>query len=611
MGIPCLRDKSEKKIYYELLQENLKKNLEKNYQYNKEYSLVRKKFTQSRIEYEFIENINFTWISYILYKLNENNNNNLTQNWKNLLIIEIQKKNFFEQYKYQNELLFQEILLNKPKNQKNKKEEHFLKGEPIVFPFDVEELRTYSGDSNSWMTNNMFKNNSNFSFNTSMRDDDNQELLYSYTINFDDNENEVSKKDLEFISKYQSYILKKYIKIIRKHIEKEEHPIHIIIDLFIKYFENYLKLIIDFCKNNKNDEKLCYNKGLEAVNEIQNFIEIMQVALKLFYSKSINFKNFSIEKDEIINLISYILFNKKNFYNLVLLLFSEMNAKKMEKLELKLKSNENITPREIGIKPKFCLDKESEEFWEDYKNKRKDSDKNSSTEENTSKKKEELKHYIDNSKSELLSELEKDDQDIISDNKSIIGRKTVNMQKNIIWNNNESFNDSINNNNDLDKTFDLKASSINIKEKLLNNLNDIILPKLPEIPNINEIIIKDEPYSLAIKYLRQIYSYKVPLEKLIIISYLSILITQSVENYWSNINEDIPSNFLNLDADEIMSIYLYIIYKLDSSSILAHLEIIKHFTTNYTKQTVLGYYYSTFEGCLRYILQGDEIEILT
>ena len=611
MGIPCLRDKSEKKIYYELLQENLKKNLEKNYQYNKEYSLVRKKFTQSRIEYEFIENINFTWISYILYKLNENNNNNLTQNWKNLLIIEIQKKNFFEQYKYQNELLFQEILLNKPKNQKNKKEEHFLKGEPIVFPFDVEELGTYSGDSNSWMTNKMFKNNSNFSFNTSMRDDDNQELLYSYTINFDDNENEVSKKDLEFISKYQSYILKKYIKIIRKHIEKEEHPIHIIIDLFIKYFENYLKLIIDFCKNNKNDEKLCYNKGLEAVNEIQNFIEMMQVALKLFYSKSINFKNFSIEKDEIINLISYILFNKKNFYNLVLLLFSEMNAKKMEKFELKLKSNENITPREIGIKPKFCLDKESEEFWEDYKNKRKDSDKNSSTEENTSKKKEELKHYIDNSKSELLSELEKDDPDIISDNKSIIGRKTVNMQKNIIWNNNESFNDSINNNNDLDKTFDLKASSINIKEKLLNNLNDIILPKLPEIPNINEIIIKDEPYSLAIKYLRQIYSYKVPLEKLIIISYLSILITQSVENYWSNINEDIPSNFLNLDADEIMSIYLYIIYKLDSSSILAHLEIIKHFTTNYTKQTVLGYYYSTFEGCLRYILQGDEIEIST
>ena len=610
MGIPCLRDKSEKKIYYELLRENLKKNLEKNYQYNKEYSLVRKKFTQSKIEYEFIENINFTWISYILYKLNENNNNNLTQNWKNLLIIEIQKKNFFEQYKYQNELLFQEILLNKPKNQKNKKEEHFLKGEPIVFPFDVEELRTYSGDSNSWMTNKMFKNNSNFSFNTSMRDDDNQELLYSYTINFDDNENEVSKKDLEFISKYQSYILKKYIKIIRKHIEKEEHPIHIIIDLFIKYFENYLKLIIDFCKNNKNDEKLCYNKGLEAVNEIQNFIEIMQVALKLFYSKSINFKNFSIEKDEIINLISYILFNKKNFYNLVLLLFSEMNAKKIEKLELKLKSNENITPREIGIKPKFCLDKESEEFWEDYKNKRKDSDKNSSTEENTSKKKEELKHYIDNSKSELISELEKDDQDIISDNKSIIGRKTVNMQKNIIWNNNESFNDSINN-NDLDKTFDLKASSINIKEKLLNNLNDIILPKLPEIPNINEIIIKDEPYSLAIKYLRQIYSYKVPLEKLIIISYLSILITQSVENYWSNINEDIPSNFLNLDADEIMSIYLYIIYKLDSSSILAHLEIIKHFTTNYTKQTVLGYYYSTFEGCLRYILQGDEIEIST
>ena len=40
----------------------------------------------------------------------------------------------------------------------------------------------------------------------------------------------------------------------------------------------------------------------------------MQVSLKLFYSKSINFENFIEEKDEIINLITYILFNDKTFY---------------------------------------------------------------------------------------------------------------------------------------------------------------------------------------------------------------------------------------------------------------------------------------------------------
>ena len=603
MGIPCLRDKSEKSTYYEFFQKNLQKNFKKNLEFNNQYILAKKRFTQSRIDSERIENINFTWISYLLYKLNEAKRNNiLIQNWKNLLYEEVKKKYFFNQYKYQNELFFQEILINKPKDQKNKNDEHFLNEEPILSPLDLEELRTYSSRDNSFSSNKKLKNDLNFSFmsSSSNKDHNNKKFLYSLTIKLD--ENETKKKDLDFISKYQSYILKKYIKIIRKHIEKEDHPIHVVIDLFIKHFESYLKLIFDFCQNNEDNEKLCYDKGLEAVNEIQNFIEIMQVALKLFYSKSINFKDFTVEKDELINLISYILFNKKNFYKLILQLFSYMNAKKIEKFELKLKESESITPRKVGVNPKFCLDKETEEFWEEYKNKLKDknenSDKNSSTEEDTLKKKEKLKNYIDTSKSELNSETEKDESDILQ-------KKTFkSIKKQPICTLDESFINIENDNNDLDKTFDQKEH-INLSRK--------ILPKLDKIINENENeIIKDEqPYILAINYLRQIYSYKAPLEKLIIIAYVSVLMTQSVEKYWIKRKDEIPHNFLNLDADEIMSIYLYIIYKLNSPSIICHIEMMKHFTTNFTKQTILGYYYSTFEGCIKYILQDDEISLST
>ena len=151
MGIPCLRDKSEKSTYYEFFQKNLQKNFKKNLEFNNQYILAKKRFTQSRIDSERIENINFTWISYLLYKLNEAKRNNiLIQNWKNLLYEEVKKKYFFNQFKYQNELFFQEILINKPKDQKNKNDEHFLNEEPILSPLDLEELKTYSSRDNSF-----------------------------------------------------------------------------------------------------------------------------------------------------------------------------------------------------------------------------------------------------------------------------------------------------------------------------------------------------------------------------------------------------------------------------------------------------------------------------
>ena len=158
---------------------------------------------------------------------------------------------------------------------------------------------------------------------------------------------------------------------------------------------------------------------------------------------------------------------------------------------------------------------------------------------------------------------------------------------------------------DLDKTYDEKMN-INMKKRLLDDLENSILPNLPLEINENEVIIPDEPYSFAINYLRQIINYKVPLEKLIIISYLSVLIMNNIDKYWQSRKDKLPSNFLNLDADEIMSIYLYIIYKANFSTIVDHIDFIEHFTTSCLKQSALGYYYTTFEGCIRYIEELSE-----
>ena len=88
-----------------------------------------------------------------------------------------------------------------------------------------------------------------------------------------------------------------------------------IIKKFTEIYTSILKDKINICsENNINKEKE------KIIKDIQQFIELMQVALKLFYINSINYKFFISERDEFINLISYILFNQKNadkyeFYN--------------------------------------------------------------------------------------------------------------------------------------------------------------------------------------------------------------------------------------------------------------------------------------------------------
>ena len=72
----------------------------------------------------------------------------------------------------------------------------------------------------------------------------------------------------------------------------------------------------------------------KVINELQEFIEMMQVALKLFYLKSINYKFFISDRDEFINLICYILFNQEenNIYQLVFNLFQKSNEDKQKQL---------------------------------------------------------------------------------------------------------------------------------------------------------------------------------------------------------------------------------------------------------------------------------------
>ena len=601
------KEKSKKSEYYEKLNKSLKENFDSNFDNNMEYAFTIKRFNSIKNDYDCIDNTSNLWLIYILESL-DYNKNSLIKDWKEPLYAFLTQNNFYNQYYFQNKIFYQEFLLFpkfiKQKYKDKKSKFNFIDNEPIFSTLDIDELNSYD----NYSSKKYGINNTSFSVSS---DNDHFHMSYTMdTIDTSDNNN-----NQELISKYNSYKLKKYIKIIREHLENDEHPITLIIKTFIKEVGKQLNLISKFCEKNQHEETTCYEKGVELIKEIQNFIEIMQVSLKLFYCKTINYKNFVEEKDEIINLITYIFFNNKAFYKQIFDLFFNMNKKKINDVKSALDKCKNITPKELGINPKFCLDKVSEEFWNDYK-KNKSNNKSIKTNDKSStreatiilEKKKTLKKCVMESSSDIFSDNKNELNEIIDLQKCPTNTFINTKNKDIINTDEEySYLDNVEN---FDKSYDIINRRINIQDKLTDDIKDIsdsILERIPEEPKDNDILIilpPDTPYNLAINYLSRINSYKVPLEKLIMISYLSVLITKSIDKYWEAKKDDVPNNFLNIDADEIMSIYLYIAYKLNLPSIVVQLEFIKYFTTSITKQSMLGYYYSTLEGCIKYMLQS-------
>lgn len=599
MGNICSNNNKEKKEYYELFKKKLKKNFDSYFNSNIEYALKKRTFDKIKEENEEVDNKYNLWTSYLLEQLNYENQ--CLINWKQILYTYIKENNFFNQYIFQNGIFFQEEILNKPKMNDNKNieniEYHFIDSEPIYSSLENDELQSFSLKSS---IRSIDDNKSFFSIHSEHKEKGIDQLRISLTMESID---EFNNNNPELISKYYSYKMKKYIKILRMHLEKENHPIKKIINKFKELFGTQIRLISNACKEIKNNDKLCNEKGMPVIKEIQEFIEIIQVSLKLFYSKSVNFKYFSDEKDEIINLITYIIFNNKNnkkFYEIVYELFKYMNSENIEKLNSKFKKYENITPKDLGIHPKFCLDEETEKYWTNYKNgtlnikedenenvneKNQSTDKSSSSLKKELSQKDILKQCIDDATSENITESGMVDifkkMTLIS-NQSIKSASTSGLEKS--KNNNE----------------------VNIKEQLLDDFEKTNLPKFPEVPQNENFLLSNSPYDLAISFLKRINNYKVPLEKLVIVSYISVLIVDCVDKYWEDKKDEIKPDFLNIDADQIMSIYLYIIYKSGLSEIIVQLDFIKYFTTRTTKQSIFGYYYSTFEGCIRYLLKSTE-----
>ena len=635
---------SNKSSYYNLLNKSIKKEFDKNYcsEFNKTYSLRKNRFNKrnKNKKYRTIKLNEFpNWKTYLLSRLYPD----LNKSWQFLFYNSIDEENYENQYLFQNEMFLEDFsLLNLPKLIIKNTNKNF-QFETVLFPLDGEEISRCSTKSLTSINNsdksetitNYDKNNLSCHLNIEMSNEIyysiNEYSSYSDKENINgSNDSRNSKRIAKDQKENKSNIahIKKFLVIILKQLKNKLHPITRIIKEFSEHFTSHINDSISKIKNNKFDAL-----KKEIIKEVQHFIEVMQVVLKLFYIKSINYEFFISERDEFINIISYVLFNQKKdkkyaFYDAIYKIFQYSNEEKEKQLIEKINSFGNLTPKEAGVSPKFCLDEESEKYFKDYKKEK--------NEPETQKKESKITKYLKNK--ENVVKIAPENEDNIDDNDD--SNDDMNVDKKIFKKklSKRKFSTSTDYNNEEDKrkrstssiTFEEFAYSYNsfkekdkLKEKIEENIDifqtnaDTNISPGPSTnystqmnpkKNINDI--DDIPYRKAIEYIKTIKDYKVPLEKLTVLALVSVIITNSVDKYWENEKDNLPSKFLTIDADELMSIYLYIIYNMKEPTIFTELDFIQYFTTIISKSSMVGYYYTTVTGCLNFIFKVDNKESL-
>ena len=604
-----------KKQYYKFLNSTIKQFYERNHynRFNQGYSLLINRFTSrrqsTRILMDEDADYDINWKNYLLEKL-ENDPNE--QNWKRSLYNIIKKETFIKQYYFQNKSFFEEFsFLTDPKTSKKEGIFNSLLTEPVLSSIDSRELKSLSKSVLSFCLNPSLNDDQMVTDYNGKNLDYSNDIDHHLTMNIsmESITSTMANSDPKYEAQLNSRKIKGYIKIIKNHLDNKSHPITIIINRFIEVFKPYLNKAEQECKNKKMDKNECSKIGRKIVTQIQNFIETMQVVLKLFYSKSINYKYFIDEKDEIINLICYILFNHQTIYRLLANIFSYMNYEKIIKLQQQFKKIGDLTPTDVGISQKFCLNKVTEEYMEQCK-------KNIINEKKPNKVSKLVKFFESNNynkknSNNIIENEDKknlDEEDNITCKTEKINKQKINDYNNIIEDDENSI--LTFKLKDFKDTLDSYQDEMDIKDLLLNDIEKEGFPSLPKKPDNNNTSKSRVPYSGAISYLRQIDTYKVPLEKLIVIALVSVIITDSVDKFWESMKGELPGKFLNIDADELMSIYLYIIYQLKMPSLYVQLDFIKYFTTNISKQSMIGYYYTALEGCLNFILNLENKESL-
>ena len=501
-----------------------------------------------------------------------------------------------------------------------------------------------------------------------------QNLGGSFSNSFikgDENDDLATLKYKEFRNKVKRYILK-----FKEHILNKDHPINRVVQIFETIWVEYVSSKIYSIKQKYED----YNSKVflkeiniivnEMTEQLQRFVVHLQICLKLFYARTINFSCFNEEKDELINLLTTLVFRTGKISDIIFELYKLSLNPEIDNMREKFNKLIKITPEELGIFKQFCLNLETLNYQEkilmDYSKGNKINNKdikkiNSPNSINTNLKIEENNNSIDGHRDiDVVLALVRDnkqrcpkfgDREIdetkvkleYEENFNMIPREHNIKKKNFDtllpinevsidngderksiqetnkcniddsnYNNESESNLNLFENDDFNKNLIIRSvTNLNIREE-----KSILPTKLEKVFNrvsfvrTKNIEYLSYPYETAIQLLKQIQKYKTPFEKMMIIASISSEITDCINDFWRDLNNYIKNDLLNLEIDQLMIIFIYIIIKSQIYDISVHCKIIKSFTTCITKASMIGYYYSTVEASVSYLQSIHNIKDL-
>ena len=438
-------------------------------------------------------------------------------------------------------------------------------------------------------------------------------------------------------------LVKKYVKIFREHIYKNaEHPIMIIITGFNKIFCRYINTKLKNLENQLRKNEISgdvYNNSLtqfetEITTNLQNFIIRMHCTLKLFYSTVIDYAPFQEEKDDLLNMLITLFFKTGNLYETLYDLYNVAFSKQIQDLQDKLINLRNVKPKSLNVQVKFCLDddtlelqknilkekreeknkKEEEKLSQEKKNPPKDTNTNINTNKNLNASKNQIKDAKTN-ELDLIKEGD-DEEEKDDDDKDDINTKPKDNAHNdsgYLLEKIGLLDDSKDDNNNNDNVpifsgfsqFRNTVNSFNNKKfmfpKLHNKLRDTIAIKDDYINEAKVVGKLPVPYLSAIKLLSTLKKYKAPFEKIVIIAAISDQITESATTFWSEMEKYIKKDFLSIEVDEMMAIFLFIVIRCQMPEIIIFSKMITNFTTPNTRSFSISYNFTLLEASLEYI----------
>ena len=387
-------------------------------------------------------------------------------------------------------------------------------------------------------------------------------------------------------------LLKKYIRIFKEHIYKNaDHPIMAIIIEFNRIFSKYITTNLKNFENQLRKNEITadeYNKNLskfekEITTNLQNFIIRMHCTVKLFYSTVIDYAAFQDEKEDLLNMLITLFFKTGNLYEAILELYNLAFSKEVQDMQDKLVNLKNIKPKNLDVKIKFCLDDDTLELQKKIlKEKREEKDIKEGDEEEKEDEEEEIKtnqkENIDNDSGYLLAKID------LSDDKG----EAYNVP---LYAGLSHFRNTINSFNNKKMMF----------PKLHNKLRDTIAIKDQYISEVKVAGKLPVPYLSAIKLLTTLKKYKAPFEKIVIIAAISDQITECATTFWSEMEKYIKKDFLSIEADEIMAIFLFIVIRSQMPEIIVFSKMITNFTTPSTRAFSISYNFTLLEASIEYL----------